>query len=196
MAALLCVLVFNPPWKGPSPPGKRSGSAAASVFWPIIWLRELSAVLRMSFQMVIKLLLVILCARAERCCEFSKEPTLGIISSPSWAEDKGGGRLISEEFHKYCGCSGWGGSQSNLNTVCVFPLLPQCWNCCISLLTSSWGESCLMLKQKKTGFIYSVLWLPTMLQCWKTLDYWCYNPPCDWPLGTQELTRTYSKKRL
>lgn len=151
-AALLCVLVCNPPWKGPTPPGKCSWSVAASVFWSIIWLRESSAVLRMSFQMVIKLLLVIPCVCAVRCCEFSNRPTLGIISSPSWAKDKEGGRLISEEFHKYCGCSRWGVSQSNLNRLILCVSSSQCRDSgklsCIFLLTvlQFVVKSCLKLK--------------------------------------------------
>lgn len=58
----------------------------------------------MSFQMVIKLLLVsLVCVCLRVCMCFPVSPTLYIISSPSEAEDGGGGKLLSEKLHKYSG---------------------------------------------------------------------------------------------
>lgn len=80
---------------------KQWHSCSSSMFCSVTWyfLREISAAIRMSFQMVIKLLLVSLCG----CVCFPASPTLYIITSPIEAEDGGGGKLLSEELHKYSG---------------------------------------------------------------------------------------------
>lgn len=102
----------------------------------IIWhfLRELAA-LRMSFRMVIKLPLVIqrvflfpVCVCVYAC--FSMNPTLYIISSPTRGEYGGGGTLLSDELHRYCGL-GWGSEPDNLLSACAHK--HTIWFLCIHL---------------------------------------------------------------